>query len=147
MKNKSLHLLIGLLPTIIGGFIYIIYRSDSLLMFKWFDYLGLESIINILRNSSIANIKLPDILIYSIPDALWIFSFTYIMLLLWDFKISKQSIIWILIGPIIGIGSELLQYISIIPGTFDINDLILSTISAILPFSFLTFKKLNNYKL
>ena len=128
-----------ILPLILGGLIYILFRSDSLLMFQWFDYIGLQQSITTARQS-FGHIYLPSWIIYSLPDALWIFSFISIMLTIWRDKFTRQSIFWIFIAPTIGILSEIGQAFHFIRGTFDIIDLTLILIASTIPFLILIKK-------
>jgi hypothetical protein len=133
MQRHGRILFTVLLPILIGGFTYILFRSDTLIMFRWFDNIGLESIIKSIR-SSIGQSKLPSWIIYSLPDALWVFSFTSFMLIIWKDKFTYQSISWILIAPTIGLLSEIGQAFHVVPGTFDITDLTLLLLASLLPF-------------
>lgn len=139
-------IIIGTLPVIVGGLIYLTYRTDTLIMFGWFKKIGLKDTIEFLRsNQLLQSLIIPNWVKFSLPDALWLFSFTYVTLFIWDNKMSKQSIFWIFLAPFIGIFSEAGQLIGIIPGTFDKIDLILLLIAAILPFkSQLNTIKINN---
>ncbi|MDC9722332.1 MAG: hypothetical protein PSN34_06110 [Urechidicola sp.] len=141
-------IIIGILPVIVGGLIYLTYRADTLIMFSWFNKIGLSEIVDLLRsNQYLQNLTIPDWIKFSLPDALWLFSFTYITLMIWENKINRQSVFWIFLAPIIGIFSEIGQLVGIIPGTFDTIDLILLIIAAILPFKFikqLKIIKINN---
>jgi hypothetical protein len=132
MRGK---IFIGILPVFLGGLIYLTYRVDSLLMFNWFKIIGLTDLVNFLRTDNILqNLTIPNWVKFSLPDALWLFSFTYIILLLWDFKITRQSAFWIFIAPTVGLFSEIGQLIGIISGTFDKVDLLLLILSTALPF-------------
>ncbi|GHB44525.1 hypothetical protein [Mongoliitalea lutea] len=136
--------LIVIIPLLVGGLIYIIFRVDTLIMFRWFESIGIQDLIIFLRSLK-SEINLPEWIIYSLPDGLWIFSFTYCMLVIWDFKLTKNSFFWITIAPIIGLVSELGQLINIVPGTFDIVDLIIVTLSTAIPFLYLrNFKSIKN---
>lgn len=112
----------GFLPVFLGGLIYIIWRSTSLLMFSWFDGFGLTSLINALRNISFA---VPGWVIYSLPSGLWIYSFSFILIYIWHDAKSKSKYLWMSLAPIIALGSELGQLIGVIPGTFDLADIAL----------------------
>ena len=132
MRGK---IFIGILPVFLGGLIYLTYRVDSLLMFNWFKIIGLNDLVHFLRTDNILqNWTIPNWVKFSLPDALWLFSFTYIIILLWDFKITRQSAFWIFIAPTVGLFSEIGQLIGIIPGTFDKVDLLLLILSTALPF-------------
>ena len=123
-----------IIPLLIGGFIYIFFRADSLIMFRWFDTLGLTQIIAACRQLTIRHFNLPSWIIFSLPDALWIFAFINLMLIIWKDRFSTNSIFWLLLAPSIGIFSEVGQVVKIIPGTFDIIDLTLILIASTIPF-------------
>jgi hypothetical protein len=135
MISKSHHFcLFVLLPILIGGLIYILFRSDKLLMFYWFKTIGIGQPIRFLRNTDfIKNSNVPNWIKYSLPDGLWIFSYVSSMILIWNYKISKISVIWIFILPVIAVSSEFGQLFKVVPGTFDINDLAIYLFSTLLP--------------
>ena len=113
-----------IMPLIIGGMIYIIFRSKSLVMFSWIQSVGLTKYIDVLR-LFLFPIKeyLPNWFIYSFPNALWAFSMLSFFALLWrDNKICYYC--WILLGVILSLGMELLQLGGFIAGTFSADDLI-----------------------
>ncbi|MET3537027.1 hypothetical protein SAMN05216324_105157 [Chryseobacterium limigenitum] len=88
---RNLRIIILFLPVILGGFIYIIFRPESLIMFRWFKYLSISNEINIIQN--LRNIySFPPWLVYSLPDGLWIFSYTTLSLEIWRYSISRNFI-------------------------------------------------------
>jgi hypothetical protein len=126
---------------IVGGMIYVLFRSVSLKMFKWFKDLHLISAINYLRDIfSTISFGIPNWFIYSLPDGLWTFSYVSFMIWLWGIKINIKSFFWTYLIPLIGIVSEFGQLLGIVPGTFDITDLIFMAIGSITPF-YLFIKK------
>jgi hypothetical protein len=130
--NRRLILTV-IIPLLISGVIYILFRTDSLIMFKWFANIGLGESIKALRHS-IGQLNIPNLIIFSLPDALWIFSFTSFMLIIWRDKFSAQSIPWIFIAPVAGLLYEIGQAFHFVRGTFDTTDLILILIASFLPF-------------
>ena len=142
MKRK---LIIGILPLIIGGLIYLTYRTDTLKMFGWFEYIGLSNTVDLFRsNQFLQSLTVPNWIKFSLPDALWLFSFNYILLTLWDFNVTRQSIFWLILAPTVGLFSEIGQLAGIIPGTFDIVDLVLLSIATIIAFlSIINLKSIN----
>jgi hypothetical protein len=120
-KYNILYLIQSFIAIFIGGLIYIIYRTDSLLMFKWFYYLNLDQTIFFLKSFSI---PVNDLIKYSLPDALWIYSYIMAMLFLWKGAVNRKNILWILFIPLIGISTELLQIYGF-SGTFDVVDILL----------------------
>ena len=136
-KNILLHII---LPLLIGGGIYIGFRSESLLLFQWIEYIGGINLVLELR-SLVTDISLPDWILYSLPDALWLYAFAYSILLIWNKQISRTSLACLAIVFIIGIGHELGQFYGIISGTFDPLDLVLSILALLLPLIILIPKK------
>jgi hypothetical protein len=137
---------LSVVPVCVGGIIYIIFRPESLLMFRWFNFLGISSLIYNLRSSLyIKQITIPfyyQPLIYSLPNALWLFSFVFSILYVWKDSKSKIKYFWILLICFIGIGGEIGQALKFIPGVFDITDSGLSII-AIMSANFI-FRRLKN---
>ena len=135
-----------LLTLLLGGFIYISFRSDTLIMFNWFNELKLNTLIIGLREYTIPfKNYLPQWVIFSLPDGLWIFSSTSIMLLLWNNKLNIKTIIWILLIPLYAFSIEILQLCQLYPGTFDIIDIILYIFGIVTPLylytNYLNFRK------
>lgn len=134
MKVKQFY--IGHLFTLLSGsLLYILFRTSNLKMFNWFEKLNILSFINTLRDSTtIYTDYLPNIILYSLPDGLWLFSYVSLVLFLWKNEIRNENLFWIFIVPIISIFSELGQLIKIVPGTFDLADLVMYLSGTILPF-------------
>lgn len=117
-----------------GGLIYILFRTDDLAMFRWFDALALDLPIGFIREITMtAKNKLPNWFLYSLPDGLWIFSYISLILLLWKNEIHTYNFFWVYIIFFIAIISEIGQYFNLIPGTFDVVDLIFYALGAIIP--------------
>lgn len=129
MKYKKKYLIIhSLIPLVIGSLIYILFRSDKLIYVKFLKMISCYDIFIWIRNYSYSyNIFLPNILLYSLPNSLWVYSFTSIMLFIWfDAKVLKIYKLWILVPIFLNIGTEFGQYFKYLPGTFDYSDIILS---------------------
>lgn len=141
--------ILSLLPLLIGGLIYILFRVDTLRMFNWFEKIGLLEHIDHLRQFTLhfAN-GIPEWILYSLPDGLWLFSYTTLLLGIWDNRITNKNLSWIAIIPTIAILSELGQLAGAIPGTFDIMDLLLYLLGSFLPFliftNSITFKSIKH---
>lgn len=101
------------LPTVIGSFIYIGWRSTDLLAFRWLELLGLSSIV--FR----PELSLPDWVLFSLPDGCWAYATTSWMLLIW-----KRLTYWAWLVPVLAIGSELGQMFGVVPGTYQTLDVI-----------------------
>lgn len=102
--------------------LYLGYRSQELLMFRWANFLGLSRIVNSWRKFCF-QYPLPEWCYYALPDGLWLLSYILLIYIIWDSHTWK-SIIWIYALPTIAITSELIQLLDSRFGTFDIMDVI-----------------------
>jgi hypothetical protein len=136
-------IIIGHLFTLLlGGLVYISFRQDTLKMFRWFDSINLSAVISELRLLTLPlSDHLPNWFLYSLPDGLWICSYLSVLLVVWDNVISKHNIHWLLLVPMIAIFSEIGQLFKIVPGTFDILDLIFYLGGTVLPILIFTNSK------
>ncbi len=129
MKKKCF-VIIGILFLLIGIFIYLFYRSNSLLFFSWLDFINIKSINGFDFNHQS---KIQSFLVYSLPNMLWYISFLLIMIGIWGNNKKCFTLYFCLIS-LISVGSEILQLFYIIPGTFDIVDLLSMIICIIVAF-------------
>jgi hypothetical protein len=144
MQSKKFLLFVhGVLPIILGGSIYILYRSTDLRIFNWINCLGMREHVDFIREFSVSSRYLiPKWLIYSLPDGLWIYSLTSTFLIIWR-KNEKKVKLWLIIPLVFGILVEVLQGFNMFHGTFDILDLILLIIGFISSIILLKKKFLN----
>lgn len=120
------------LPILLGGIIYLSWRKDSLYMFHWFKALRLNDAIVLLRETfTPAKSYLPKFVLYSLPDAAWVYALTFFMIWLWKDEAKIKLIFWGSIGSILGIGGEFGQMFGYVHGTFDFMDLLLCSIAAV----------------
>ena len=126
-KNYNLYVIANVVsPILLGSFIYLVFRDKRILFFHFAEFIGATSVIDHFRITFLPIRQfVPRWVLYSLPDALWVYSLTSFMLPFWYFERSKIRFFWILIGPIAGVLSEMLQLLKIIPGTFDFVDLVL----------------------
>jgi hypothetical protein len=145
MKRIKNILTYVLLPIIIGGLIYIVSRSKSLKMFDWFEKINLSNEIGIIRDY-FSSVQLPNWIIYNLPDLLWVFSFTSLLFIIWNKRIEKENILYLLFPMGIGVLSEFGQLFSIINGTFDIMDVIFYVFGGLSSILIINKFKINNYE-
>ncbi len=132
-QPRSAYFLHVILPLIVGGLIYVTWRSKDLWMFSWFAESGLSSCIDAWREifSSYQN-EIPEWVLYSLPDGLWVYSFSMYMGLLWRNASRVLSLYLMLLGPCLGFGGEIGQAIGLVPGIFDPVDLNLIILASIM---------------
>jgi hypothetical protein len=102
-----------------GGCIYLLQRPASLLLFRVTDALGLTERLDAVRTDLAA---WPEFVVYNLPGALW--SGSYVLLadmLFRSFPLSAR-LLWASVIPMLGLLSELLQFVGLCPGTPDVLD-------------------------
>ena len=110
-----------------GGLIYILFRPRSLILFGWFDVLGLGGVIDHARATAAPlAARAPELLIFCLPNALWLYAFTRCMALPWRGSDSPARFVWLAIPALLSVGSELGQLTPWVPGTFDALDVVTS---------------------
>ena len=129
--GRILKICIALLMLIIGGLIYVGFRSETLLMFRWFRCCGVFEYVAHFRETCLG-CDLPYFVRYSLPDGLWLLSYMIIIGTIWNKNKSIQYLIFVYAMPIIAIIIELLQYYFTELGTFDILDIIAYTAAIII---------------
>ena len=130
---RALKIFVGLIFLLIGSYLYLKFRSETLLMFKWAKNLGLDFIVSSIRGSfGSLNSDRMKYIIFSAPYGLWVISFCCFIGAIWHKDSSFSAIILRLIVPVIAVSSELLQFVGFLPGTFDINDLLVLIVSTII---------------
>jgi hypothetical protein len=132
-----------LTPLILGGAIYICWRDPSLRMFEWFRLAGLGSIVSGIRQVALPYAVLfPNWVLYSLPDALWVYAAIMFMDCIWvrGERRSISRLFWLSSGPLLAIAIELAQLARFAPGDFDPTDLILSAVASVAAFVIITFR-------
>ena len=125
-------IIIALVALFFGGMIYILWRTETLFMFCWFDRLGLDGVIAWLRDSAEPfSVYLPDWFIFSIPNALWFFSGLILYDFIWGENSSECKLFWLSVFFVIAVGSEVAQAFQFIPGTFDYLDILFMIIAGL----------------
>lgn len=97
--------------------IYLLFRSETLLMFRWCEFLHIQHSIDNLRPAY----SLSEWIIYSFPDGLWVLSYILFMGTIWKYDLRKGKV-FLLILPTIAIISEIMQGLGLLRGTFDMVD-------------------------
>lgn len=129
--KKTILISISILFLLLGGFIYLFFRPHTLKMFVWLRIINCEHIFQ-LRDYN-HDLKFIEFLIFSLPDGLWILSLLIILGLIWE----KHRIFFIIYSSFftgISILFEFFQKFGLIPGTFDIADILVLLIFHILGF-------------
>lgn len=112
---------IAVILILFGGLIYMCYRPMSLAMFNVFGLTESTGWLSFLRGHA------PNAtgwIIYALPDGLWACSYVILIGCLWNFEFPKYLPVALII-PFIGMASEALQGIGVMPGVFDWIDMLM----------------------
>lgn len=120
-------------PVLLGAMIYTVWRTRTLLVFSWYQTLGLNTwIIEARHYGSNSRHLIPNVVLFSLPDALWVYSFTAGLTMLWHTTpLTYWKVFWICMPTALGAGGEIAQMYKIIPGTFDSADFWTSIIAGV----------------
>lgn len=120
------------LPILIGGSLYIAFRSKSIRLFDWFERIGLTESLHGFRSIIIPYKKdIPSWLYYSLPDGLWVYAFASALMIYWNQEIEKVKY-WLLVPIVSGVFIEIAQGLKLLQGTFDFLDLAFTILALIL---------------
>lgn len=124
----------------VGGSIYLLFRPKTLLMFKWVESLGLSEYIDQLRET-VSGITLNHITLYSLPDGFWLASYIIVVNTIVSKNNKYNLLFWSFLLPLIAIVFEFLQIPGIIPGVFDVFDLICYIVPLLTYLIYLKYEK------
>ena len=126
---------LAFLSLAIGGMIYLAYRPMTLLIFDVADFLNLSDCVRHIRQN---NTNMPEWMIYSLPDGLWLLAYMLYIGIVYCFKIERSWMMQLVL-PLIAISSEILQFFKLLPGTYDICDILSYLIAMLLGFYYIIF--------
>ena len=98
-------------------------REKSLLMFDWFQKLGINNEIDTFRGF-VNSDGIYGWVKNSLPDGLWLFAYMFLVDAIWNGSKSISSYIFIYSLPFFALLSEFLQYFGWVPGVFDWIDVV-----------------------
>lgn len=108
---------------LVGSCIYILFRTTSLRVFEWIGKAHLSDEVGVLRYK-LQDIVIDDWILFCLPDACWSASYITLTDAIWKHAAAKSKVYFASIIPLIGVASELLQFFRVVPGYFDIIDII-----------------------
>lgn len=131
-RQRIVKVILSFAILIIGGLIYVGFRDKSLLMFSWFEQLGISGEVDAFRGL-VNSEGVYGWVKNSLPDGLWLFAYMFLVDAIWNGSKSISSYIFIFSLPSFALLSEFLQYFDMLPGVFDWID-VASYLFAILLF-------------
>lgn len=144
-QRKLISCVIASVTLFMGGMVYVLFRPMNMLMFEWFDSVGLLKFICRMRIET--TFLLPNWVEYSLPDGLWIFSYSLYIGSIWNFRLNK-SVPFLILLPFISIIDEFLQIFNLVPGTFDVLDICAYILASVLGIGYILLmnKKMRLYE-
>lgn len=113
------------LPLLIGGIVYVVFRRDTYLAEFVFEIIGLK------QKEIILPAWLSFIVRNYISDFLWAYSLAFALSSLFQYK-RRNAVIVFVICVVFALTIELLQNTRAFSGTFDVVDIALEAISVLL---------------
>jgi hypothetical protein len=86
---------------------------------------------------------LPTSVIYSLPFALWVLCYQFFVESIWEDSTSLARYLWYWCIPVVSVVAEIAQSTHIVPGHFDVGDLIVLILCIMLGCLVTDFNKLN----
>ena len=123
MKRLTLYILCSALLLSAGGMIYVLFREEELLLYTFANHIGLGGVVMQLRGS-LPSVHLPLWIANSLPDGLWSASYVLLMHGMMRPLGPRAQLCWASVIPSLGVISELLQGMGLLPGVFDTTDLL-----------------------
>jgi hypothetical protein len=125
-NHNRLYILLCALALLLGGMIYILFRTPEPVFFHWIRAVGLEGWLNLARSKSLSLSQVfPKWIVFSLPNGLWAFAYALLITGIWKGSKSRLKYFWMASIPLLVVGFEILQYAEIIPGTFCMQDIAL----------------------
>jgi hypothetical protein len=117
---------VGAAAMLVGGLIYVCWREPHLRMFGWFEALGISNVVGSVRLAS-APLRdgIPAWVVFCLPQALWLLSGLLALHVVWGRRSGSGFRSWALVLVLVALGFECGQLMGVIPGQFDIWDLVL----------------------
>jgi hypothetical protein len=109
-----------------GVLIYALFRDSGLLIFT---LTGKIPLWERLYRGRVNHAPLFNMLVYNVPDGLWLLSGIWCIRAVWLEQKTKAAV-YIFLFCSLAMLLELLQFFSVIPGTFDVLDIITMVLTA-----------------
>ena len=140
-RNSRQYIVLCAVAVLSGGLIYILFHASEPLFFRWMRAAGTDHWLGFIRNKSLSlGTHLPEWIVYSLPGGLWAFAYALMITAIWSGSRSLLKIFWMASIPLLVFGSEFLQFLQIIPGTFCLQDIALGTAGMISGIALIYFK-------
>jgi len=112
-------------PVFLGTFVYLAWREDVLLLFRWVEVFGLNGLLTALRVHTMPMAaELPTWFRFSLPDGLWLLGFMLLIAGSTASRTGRERLCWLVAPLALALGSEFSQALGLLEGTFDPMDVL-----------------------
>ncbi len=108
-------------PLAIGTLTYAAWRSTDVRIVSWMSRIAPRAV-RALHDAGPS--RAPAMILGSLPDAAWAWAFGAMLSIVWLGRPSRQKAPWLAAGMVLALLSEIGQAIGVVPGTFDVVDLV-----------------------
>lgn len=135
MASKAIPLVhtvaISGLSVLLGGLIYVVWRPIPPAFITWIKNPELRGFISNFQYGIQSYIPvLPDWMLYSLPNVLWAFAYSFLICRLWHQHAGWAKWAWVSTALLLPIIWELFQHLHLMSGTFCWVDLSLGMVGA-----------------
>jgi len=116
---RRLYFAFAILSLVCGIGLYVFFRGSNLLVWSIFPIPKFWDVLKIPLNEK----SILSVLFGFVPDCLWLLSGIFALRCYWFFELKTQAL-YILIFYLISAGYNIGQFFGIVPGTFDLFDLL-----------------------
>ncbi len=139
-------LILSFLSLAMGGMWYMALRQSPPVFVDFLADIGFAGWLAAFRQTfALFRKSIPEVLLYSMPNALWSFSYTLIMMDIWWRDTSRTRYFWLATIPVVVFGWEGLQYSNLVSGTGCFEDLIFSLLGLSAAFLMIIYWKRRTY--
>lgn len=125
ITHTTFFILLSLTTLLLGALIYILLRPSEAIFVEWICEIGFEKqLVQLQGTANLQQLSIPNWIIYSLPNGLWAFAYSLLIISIWAENISLIKYFWLTSIPVLILGYELLQLTPIISGTFCVQDII-----------------------
>lgn len=109
------------LPLVIGTLAYVAWRSTDVRIVTWMSRVAPRGVAAMQGTGAS---RAPAVILGSLPDAAWAWAFGASLALVWLGRAWREKAAWLVAGALLAVLAEIGQAIGLVPGTFDVVDLL-----------------------
>lgn len=121
MATKTRVALHVVAPLVLGLALYMAWRSKEVHVVSFMSRIAPRGV-DAMQGAGAS--RVPGLILGSLPDALWAWSFGAAIALLWRGKPWREKRLWLGAGGLVALFAELGQAVHVVPGTYDGADLL-----------------------